>query len=68
MKRIIILAVSILLALCSFAVADQFTATGRGMSEDAAVASGLNNAIDMAVKQILTKRRSKKTSKRSPLP
>ncbi|WP_277057831.1 hypothetical protein [Trichlorobacter lovleyi] len=64
MKRIIILAVSILLALCSFAVADQFTATGRGMSEDAAVASGLNNAIDMAVKQILDEETVKKNKQK----
>jgi len=64
MKRIIILAVSILLALCSFAVADQFTATGRGMSEDAAVVSGLNNAIDMAVKQILDEETVKKNKQK----
>ncbi|QOX78380.1 hypothetical protein FY034_05340 [Trichlorobacter lovleyi] len=64
MKRIIILAASILLALCSFAVADQFTATGRGMSEDAAVASGLNNAIDMAVKQILDEETVKKNKQK----
>lgn len=64
MKRIIILAASILLALCSFAVADQFTATGRGMSEDAAVVSGLNNAIDMAVKQILDEETVKKNKQK----
>lgn len=64
MKRIIILAVTLLLALCSFALADQFTATGRGMSEDAAVASGLNNAIDMAVKQILDEETVKKNKQK----
>lgn len=64
MKRIIILAVTLLLTLCSFAFADQFTATGRGMSEDAAVVSGLNNAIDMAVKQILDEETVKKNKQK----
>ncbi len=64
MKRITLLAVSILLALCSFALADQFTATGRGMSEDAAVVSGLNSAIDMAVKQILDEETVKKNKQK----
>lgn len=64
MKRIITFAVTLLLALCSFALADQFTATGRGMSEEAAVVSGLNNAIDMAVKQILDEDTVKKNKQK----
>ena len=64
MKRIIILALTVLLALNSLAIADQFTATGRGMSEDAAVVSGLNSAIDMAVKQILDEETVKKNKQK----
>lgn len=64
MKRIIILALTALLALSSLASADQFTATGRGMSEDAAVVSGLNSAIDMAVKQILDEETVKKNKQK----
>lgn len=64
MKRIIILALTALLALNSLASADQFTATGRGMSEDAAVVSGLNSAIDMAVKQILDEETVKKNKQK----
>jgi len=64
MKRIILLALTALLALNSLASADQFTATGRGMSEDAAVTSGLNSAIDMAVKQILDEETVKKNKQK----
>ena len=64
MKRIIILALTVLLALNSLAIADQFTATGRGTSEDAAVVSGLNSAIDMAVKQILDEETVKKNKQK----
>jgi len=64
MKRIIILVLTALLALSSLAGADQFTATGRGMSEDAAVVSGLNSAIDMALKQILDEDTVKKNKQK----
>ncbi|MDD2499513.1 MAG: hypothetical protein PHN92_01705 [Geobacter sp.] len=64
MKRVIILVLAVFLALNSLAIADQFTATGRGMSEDAAVVSGLNNAIDMAVKQILDEETVKKNKQK----
>lgn len=64
MKRIIIFALTALLTLNGLAIADQFTATGRGMSEDAAVVSGLNNAIDMAVKQILDEETVKKNKQK----
>lgn len=53
MHRIITLALLLTTALTGLALADQFTATGRGSSEEAAVASGLNNAVDLAVKQLL---------------
>lgn len=53
MHRIITLALLLTVALSGLAQADQFTATGRGNSEEAAVAGGLNKAIDLAVKQLL---------------
>jgi len=53
MHRIIPLALLLIVALTSLALAEQFTATGRGNSEESAVANGLNNAVDLAVKQLL---------------
>lgn len=53
MRRIISLVLLLTVALSGLALADQFTATGRGSSEEAAVASALNSAIDLAVKQVL---------------
>ncbi len=53
MQRILAVVLFVLLACSGLACADQFSATGRGLSEDAAVTSGLNNAIDTAVKQLL---------------
>lgn len=46
--------VLLLALLCSGTVwAEPFAATGRGTSEEAAVTNALNNAIDLAVRQIL---------------
>ncbi|MGB4599876.1 MAG: hypothetical protein WBI04_07855 [Trichlorobacter sp.] len=53
MHRIITLALLLTVALTNLALAEQFTATGRGNSEESAVANGLNNAVDLAVKQLL---------------
>lgn len=53
MHRIITLVLLLTVALSGLAQADQFTATGRGSSEEAAVISALNNAVDLAVKQLL---------------
>ncbi len=53
MYRLITLLLFLTVILCSAASADQFSATGRGSSEDAAVASGLNNAVNLAVRQLL---------------
>lgn len=53
MQRILAIALLLTLTCCGLALADQFTATGRGSSEDAAVTNGLNRAIDLAVRQIL---------------
>lgn len=53
MHRIILLILLVTLAICGVARADRFTATGRGSSEEAAVTSGLNKAIDLAVQQVL---------------
>lgn len=53
MQRIILLALLFIFACSPLAHADQFTATGRGMSEEAAVTNGLSSAINLAVKQIL---------------
>lgn len=64
MKRIIILALTALLGVSGLAIADQFTATGRGMSEDAAITNGLNNAIDLAVKQILDEETANKNKQK----
>lgn len=49
------LAISIILGilLCSTAFADTFTAKGRGKSEDGAVVAAVNNAVLLAVKQLL---------------
>lgn len=53
MQRILVILLFALLACSGLASADQFSATGRGLSEDAAVTSALNHAIDTAVKQLL---------------
>lgn len=53
MQRILAFVLLSILACTGLAFADQFSATGRGPSEEAAVIKGLNNAIDLAVKQIL---------------
>jgi len=53
MHRIITLVLLMSIALTGLALADQFTASGRGNSEEAAAASALSNAIDLAVKQLL---------------
>lgn len=53
MQRILAFVLLMILACTGLAFADQFSATGRGPSEEAAVIKGLNNAIDLAVKQIL---------------
>ena len=53
MQRILAIAFLLILACCGLTLADQFSATGRGSSEDAAVTNGLNRAIDLAVRQIL---------------
>lgn len=53
MKRSILLFIFILPAFVSLAFADQFTATGRGSSEEAAVAAAQVSAVDLAVKQLL---------------
>lgn len=53
MHRIITLVLLLTVALSGLAQADQFTATGHGSSEEAAVISALNNAVDLAVKQLL---------------
>lgn len=53
MKGIIALALALTFSFCSLAIADQFTATGRGTTEEAAITNGLNKAIDLAVRQIL---------------
>lgn len=53
MKLIISLTLLLTFALSGPVCAEQFTATGRGTTEESAVTSGLNNAINLAVKQIL---------------
>jgi hypothetical protein len=53
MYRIITLILLLIVTFCSPTLADTFTASGRGTSEDAAVVNGLNKAIDMAVRQVL---------------
>ncbi|CAH2032110.1 hypothetical protein [Trichlorobacter ammonificans] len=64
MHRIVAFALLLTLALGGIARADQFTATGRGSSEDAAVTNGLNSAIDLAVKQILDEETVKKNKQK----
>lgn len=43
----------LVLSLASLAMADQFSASGRGRSEQAAIMNGLDKAINLAVQQIL---------------
>ena len=52
------------LVIGNLAHADQFSATGRGTSEEAALANGLNNAVDLAVKQILDEETVKKNKQK----
>lgn len=53
MKPIIPLLVMLLLSFGNLAAAEQFSTTGRGQNEEAAITNGLNRAIEQAVKQIL---------------
>jgi len=53
MYRIITLVLLLMVTVRTLALADPFTASGRGTSEDAAVVNGLNKAIDLAVQQVL---------------
>lgn len=53
MKRIIALAAVLIFCLSGLALADQFTATGRGTSDEAALASARAAAVNLAVKQLL---------------
>ncbi len=53
MIKILSFTLMLLFSFAGLSNADQFSATGRGTSEQAAIASGLNNAVNLAVKQIL---------------
>lgn len=65
--RKLILLVTALLCTAIFAgaaCADSFKATGRGKSEEASVATAVNNAIDRAVKQLIDDASYKKHKKK----
>lgn len=64
MHRIIALLLFITFAFAGTVSAEKFSATGRGTSEEAAVTSGLNNAIDLAVRQILDDETVKKNKQK----
>jgi len=53
MQRLLALALMLTLALAGLAGAEPFSATGRGSTEEAAITQAMNNALDLAVKQIL---------------
>jgi len=53
MQRLLALALMLTFALTGLAGAEPFSATGRGTTEEAAITQALNNALDLAVKQIL---------------
>lgn len=53
MQRLLALVLMLTFAVSTLAGAEPFSAAGRGMTEEAAVTSALNNALDLAVKQIL---------------
>lgn len=53
MQRLLALVLVLTLAMTGLAVAEPFSATGRGTTEEAAITQALNNALDLAVKQIL---------------
>lgn len=53
MQRIIALTLLVLISMTGLVSADPFTVTGRGTSEEAAIANGLSKALDLAVKQVL---------------
>ncbi len=66
MRRIVTLLSALLITIffASVALADNFKGTGRGKSEDAAVAAAVSNAIDLAVKQMLDDGTYKKNKKK----
>jgi hypothetical protein len=66
MQKILTLLSAMLIAVffSSAALADSFKATGRGKSEEAALAAAVNNAIDLAVKQVLDDGTYKKNKKK----
>lgn len=66
MKKLNILITSLIVVVlaASFALADTFKGTGRGNSEEKAVASAVTNAIDLAVKQMLDDASYKKHKKK----
>lgn len=53
MQRLLALVLMLVLAMTGLAVAEPFSATGRGTTEEAAITQALNNALDLAVKQVL---------------
>lgn len=53
MQRLLALVLVLTLAMTGLAVAEPFSATGRGTTEEAAITQALNNALDLAVKQVL---------------
>lgn len=53
MQRLLALVLVLTLAMTGLAVAEPFSATGRGTTEEAAITQALNNTLDLAVKQIL---------------
>lgn len=60
----LLMIVAATLCLVSVACADVFKASGKGKTEEGAVAAAVNNAVDQAVKQILDDSTYKKNKKK----
>ena len=53
MQRVLFATLLFLISLTGLAHAEQFSVTGRGSSEEAAITNGLTKALDQALKQVL---------------